>query len=1145
MASKIVSLLLSVKNAISPGAKDAADDLRELDKRTVELEKTLSEFDKAQDAVKTLDDTRQAATDAEAAFDSAQLEVEKLKQAFKTEKTPELGVALEKAKVAARDAKKEWQGSTKAVAQLEKVITSAGGDIKNLADTEKKFANELEFANGKLKAHSEKLSKVVGDLKGVDAGARKSSDGIKSFGAKLVGLVAGLAILDKIRDGFTSLGREVYETGNQFELFNKRLSSRELGYVTEFAKDAPQQLAGVADAFIKARTFGLDPMEGSLRALVDTNAKMGGNQETLEGIILAVGQAWSKQKLQQEEAMQLIERGIPVWDLMSQAIGKTVPELQKMSSAGQLGRREIKLLIEEMGGANAGAAADQMDTMGGLVSNLQDRFSQFYRMIADAGVWDYVKGQIKAVSRAFDEMVANGQLEVLAKKISDGFISMAETAKGFAATVYQLSGALVGLGKVWLGLKIVSWYGQLRQVAVGFSSVSAAAGSTTGAVKSLGLALRGVVGVALIQGVYSVVTAYRDLRVAVQELDASQQARMDQQAKLAAEFDKISTSTGVLVSNMADLEAQIKAGNIIVDEQAGLYLNAAQAADELAASQRDLAEAQSQVVINSDMLSGSYKTAQEGLKEAIEDNSKLASVMQSELLTALNGGVEGLGGLAIALRSVEQQGGLTSEQINDSLADALSKLSEPEQSKFGDLVGQALAQVKSGADAAGLSVEYLNRYIESLKQAKLEGALARLGTSQEELTNKITKGFQQSLSDLSVLRDAVKGLGSDSTAAGSEVYEALSGALRNVKTEADKSEFTSSITQFRNEGLITAEQYDELRNSVEDVGDTSEEMGDKGEKGGQRLQDALEGVSDAAEESSRDVRAVAAAMAGWFQGVRGEVAALSESARAAFDNRLGIDSTGPVTEIDAVKQALQGARDVLSKIGTDNLQVFDVTGVNRFKNSVLEAKNETVAAYSEQKLKALEYLDALQSGDGINQQFLTNAERSLSTMNLLGSQDLSTLRNALTAANNQLQQMSDSAEQAADNLQDELDRIRGNTEDIQQREYERAREKLQAELERAQFYGHEAAIKSTERAMRLLEQVRQEQQKKNRAQSANSASSTTSASSGGVSSGNVASSRSVDVNLNLGGNKVTLQGDPSDVDAFLDYLEDYKNRSGA
>ena len=70
MASKIVSLLLSVKNAISPGAKDAADDLRELDKRTVELEKTLSEFDKAQDAVKTLDDARQAATDAEAAFDS-------------------------------------------------------------------------------------------------------------------------------------------------------------------------------------------------------------------------------------------------------------------------------------------------------------------------------------------------------------------------------------------------------------------------------------------------------------------------------------------------------------------------------------------------------------------------------------------------------------------------------------------------------------------------------------------------------------------------------------------------------------------------------------------------------------------------------------------------------------------------------------------------------------------------------------------------------------------------------------------------------------------------------------------------------------------------------------------------------------------
>lgn len=1145
MANKIVSLLLQVKNKLSPGAREAADDLRKLNERTSELESSLSKFDKAQEAVAGLDSAREAAQEAANSFKDAQHEVEELKAEFKSNKTPDLAVDLEVAKVAAREAKKEWQASAKAVKQLENVVTSAGGDLNDLAATEKKFANEIEFANGKLKAHSEKLSRASKNLKDVESSAKKSSDGLTGFGAKLVGLVAGLAILDKVRDGFSSLAESVFETGSQYELLGKKLTANELGYITEFAKSAPQQMEGVADAFIKARQFGLDPMNGSLRSLVDTNAALGGDQQTLEGIILAVGQAWQKQKFQQEEILQLVERGVPVWDLLSEAMGKTVPELQKMSSAGELGRKEIKLLLDELGGANAGAAAEQMDSMAGLVSNLQDRFSQFYRMVADAGVWDYVKRQIREFSQAFDELAANGRLEKLAKQLSDGFISLAETAKSVALTVYELSGALVALGQAWLGLKIVGWYGQLRNVAAGFGGLTTAAGASASAVKSLGAALRGAIGVVLIQSVYSVVSAYRELKVAVQELDAVQAARAEQQHELAAEFENISKVTGVLVTNMAELEAQIKSGNIVVDEQAGLYLNAAQAAERLADSQRQLVESQSQVALNSDRLSGAYQSAGAALKEAVADNSKLAGVMQSELLTALNGGVEGLGGLAVALRSVEQQGGLTSEQINDALVDSLEKLSEPEQARFGELVARALAQIESGADSAGLRVDQLNRFIDTLKKSNLEAALGRLGTSQEELTNSLTGGFKQSLSDLFVLRDAIRQLGGDSVSSGGEVYTALSGALRNVKTEADKLEFSSAITQFRDEGLITADQYNSLRDSVEEVGDASENMGERGEKGGRRLKDVLSEVSEAAEDSSHDVRAVAAALAGWFQSVRSEVGALSEAARAAFDDRLGIDSTGPVTEIEAVRAALQAARDELSAIATDNLQVFDVTGVNKFKNAVLQAKDETVIAYNEQKVKALEYLEALQSGEPLGRRFLANAERSLNTMNLLGSQDLATLRSALAAANNELQQIRDNASDAVDNLQNQLDQLRGNTDAIAQREYEQKRAELDAKLAEAKAYGDNEAIRSYSQALQLLNQVRQEQIKQAKAAASGSSSAAASTASQSAPAQSTRVVDTVNVNLNVGGETIPVQSSRDDAARLVTVLQEFKNRSGA
>jgi tape measure domain-containing protein len=900
MASKIVSLLLSVKNAISPGAKDAADDLRELDKRTVELEKTLSEFDKAQDAVKTLDDTRKAATDAEAAFDSAQLEVEKLKQAFKTEKTPELAVALEKSKIAARDAKKEWQGSTKAVAQLEKVITSAGGDIKNLADTEKKFANELEFANGKLKAHTERVDQVRKSLKNTAQQAVKTTSSIGGTIAKVGAFVSSLVIVDKLKDAFVGLAKSTFDVASQFELLGKRLSPKELGYVTEFARSTPLQLDQVAESFAKLRAFGVDPMNGSLRALVDQNAALGGSYETLTGLVAGVGQAWAKQKLQGEEILQLVERGVPVWDLLAKATGKNTLELQKLSSAGQLGRKEMVLLLAEIAKANEGKAAEAMDTLSGLMSNLKDDITAFYLRVSNNGALDSFKNAIKDVREQIQLMADDGRLEKIASGVATLISSTIEWAGKAAVSLNDNFGKLVGSAQI-------------------FSN-------------SIGLVFNGLR--AGVTGAVAVVTR--------------------------------------AVAELADF--------------AGL--------DEFAAKAR---------------------------------------------------------------------------AVSDSFADAFAGAS-------GDV------------------------------QANLSGIAAATQKLDKSFT-ELTQSAAKAAADTEATTEAVKRTGEEASKAGDVGAQSLKNMALTLEDTADESDRTAGKIR---EVAIETEQ-----------------------------------LAYSADDSSQSLQAMAQELSGWFQSVRGDVAALSESARAAFDNRLGIDSTGPVTEIDAVKQALQGARDVLSKIGTDNLQVFDVTGVNRFKNSVLEAKNETVAAYSEQKLKALEYLDALQSGDGINQKFLTNAERSLSTMNLLGSQDLSTLRNALTAANNQLQQMSDSAAQAADNLQNELDNLQGNTGAIQQREYERQREELQAELERAKFYGNEEAIQSYQDALRTLEQVRQEQQKQNRAQSANSASSTTSASSGGVSSGNVASPRSVDVNLNLGGNKVTLQGDPSDVDAFLDYLEDYKNRSGA
>ena len=74
----------------------------------------------------------------------------------------------------------------------------------------------------------------------------------------------------------------------------------------------------------------------------------------------ASGQAWAEQKLQGEEILQLVEPGVPIWSLLEKVTGKNTQELQKLSSAGKLGRDTIKLLTQEIGKSSEGAAAANM-----------------------------------------------------------------------------------------------------------------------------------------------------------------------------------------------------------------------------------------------------------------------------------------------------------------------------------------------------------------------------------------------------------------------------------------------------------------------------------------------------------------------------------------------------------------------------------------------------------------------------------------------------------------------------------------------------------------------------------------------------------------------------------------------------------------
>lgn len=59
-------------------------------------------------------------------------------------------------------------------------------------------------------------------------------------------------------------------------------------------------------------------------------------EERMDGIGLAISQVFTKGKVSAEEMNQLAEKGVPAWRILSQQLGKTTGELQKMAEKGQI-----------------------------------------------------------------------------------------------------------------------------------------------------------------------------------------------------------------------------------------------------------------------------------------------------------------------------------------------------------------------------------------------------------------------------------------------------------------------------------------------------------------------------------------------------------------------------------------------------------------------------------------------------------------------------------------------------------------------------------------------------------------------------------------------------------------------------------------
>ena len=389
-----------------------------------------------------------------------------------------------------------------------------------------------------------------------------------------------------------SLAASVVETGSQFENLEVRL--RNLLGGTEAAQSAftmlknlaastPFEVAGLTESYIKLTAFGLKPTEDQMRSLVNIASNLGGGTEVLSGVTLALGQAWTKTKLQGEEILQLAERGVPVWDALARATGRTVPELQRMSEAGLLGRDVISKLIDELGRMNEGASEALMRTYAGAVSNAKDALAEFFDMIAKSGVLDWLTEKIRGLLAEFDRMKQTGELKTKAKEIADAFLNVATMAETVTRALIDMAPVIEKAVVVWLAFKAVGIAQALYGIAAGglaaatgVAATGAAAGVAGGqmaaaAVSAGALAtslriLRSLTGVGLAIGAAELASEFFRAKRAAEEGDAAVRKMLESQPESNQPKKAVQEINDQLAKTPFKVEDSIKAFDLMIEK---------------------------------------------------------------------------------------------------------------------------------------------------------------------------------------------------------------------------------------------------------------------------------------------------------------------------------------------------------------------------------------------------------------------------------------------------------------------------------------------------------------------------------------------------------------------------------------------------
>lgn len=295
-----------------------------------------------------------------------------------------------------------YNAAFKAAAQQQTASHEAMGTAaKKSSDT---VTDAMNKATRAVEDHGKKTKSVLEMIEwrlkytAISAATYAGTAGIGAFTAALVAASsAGIqfnSMMEKSAIAYTTMLGSAGEASNM------------LGKLYDLAAKSPFTFEDFVTGTQRLIAYGVAAKDvlRTLNAIGDATAAVGGTTDVFTRMSFSIGQMVSQGKITAREMRELAMAGVPAWQVLAEAIGKTVAETQKLSeTTGIAAEVGIPALLEGIEKRFGGMQEKMNQTWTALVSTFKDYMSQMAGY-AEGGFFETLKKQLNDINNWIGEI---------------------------------------------------------------------------------------------------------------------------------------------------------------------------------------------------------------------------------------------------------------------------------------------------------------------------------------------------------------------------------------------------------------------------------------------------------------------------------------------------------------------------------------------------------------------------------------------------------------------------------------------------------------------------------------------------------------------------------------------------------------------